>query len=224
MDIATSKTSPKDENPQKRGVLGTSNHHESGRNRPMERERRGCLLHHILQYRAGLPNYDRRLQHCTRNVEQATLQYAETSAAKASLLLEKFHQYKMDPDHSIMAHINRLRMMADELKSVGTAIDDLTVLVRIFQTLPPSYRYFISAWESVPRSEQTLTTLTARLITEELRGKNYGVDPADTAFFASHPSRIQQQSAANAAQSKAASYNQTLNYSDDRRTHLHEAA
>jgi hypothetical protein len=35
-----------------------------------------------------------------------TLQYAETSAANASLLLGKFHQYKMDPDHSIMAHIN----------------------------------------------------------------------------------------------------------------------
>jgi hypothetical protein len=140
-----------------------------------------------------------------------TLQYAETSAANASLLLGKFHQYKMDPDHSIMAHINRLRMMADELKSVGTAIDDLTVMVRIIQTLPPSYRYFISAWESVPRSEQTLTSLTARLITEEIRGKTYGVDPADTAFFASHPSRVQQRSEANAAQSKAAD----RNYSPD---------
>jgi hypothetical protein len=59
-----------------------------------------------------------------------TLQYAETSAANVSLL-GKFHQYKMDPDHSIMAHINRLRMMADELKSN----DVLTVMVKIIQTV-----------------------------------------------------------------------------------------
>lgn len=131
-----------------------------------------------------------------------TLQYAEVSVANASLLLGKFHQYKMDPDHSIVAHINRMRMMAEELKSVGINVSELELLVRIIQTLPPSYRYFISAWESVQPAQQTLANLTARLITEELRSKTYGTDAADTAFFASHPSRTkQQQSDANAARS-----------------------
>lgn len=96
-----------------------------------------------------------------------------------------------------------MRMMAEELKSVGINVSELELLVRIIQTLPPSYRYFISAWESVQPAQQTLANLTARLITEELRSKTYGTDASETAFFASHPSRTkQQQSDANAARSK----------------------
>lgn len=111
----------------------------------------------------------------------------------------------MDPDHSIMAHINRLRLMAEELRSVNSPVDDDTLIVRILQTLPPSYRPFLSAWDSVPRADQTIANLTGRLVTEELRSKSSGeIDPADTAFFATHPSKIlqQKQSEANAAHGK----------------------
>jgi len=106
-----------------------------------------------------------------------------------------------------MSHINRLRLMADELRSVNSAVSDETLIVRILQTLPPSYRSFLSAWDSVPRADQTIANLTGRLVTEELRAKTHGgVDPADVAFFATHPNRIHplqnqhQHSEANAAQ------------------------
>ena len=76
--------------------------------------------------------------------------------------------------------------MADELSSVSSAVSDERLIVRILQTLPPSYRSFLSAWDSVPREDQTIVYLTGRLVSEELRAKTHGgVDPADIAFFAS---------------------------------------
>ncbi len=66
-------------------------------------------------------------------------------------------------DHSVMAHINRLRLMADELRSVDSPVSEETLIVRILQTLPPSYKLFLSAWDSVPRDEQTIANLTGRL-------------------------------------------------------------
>ena len=89
-----------------------------------------------------------------------------------------------------MAHINRLRLMADELNSVNSPVSEETLIVRILQTLP--------------RADQTIANLTGRLVTEELRTKTHGVaDPADVAFFASHPSRIQQQQMIQQYQSEA---------------------
>ncbi len=84
--------------------------------------------------------------------------------------------------------------MAEELRSVNSPVSEETLIVRILQTLPPSYKSFLSAWDSVPRADQTIANLTGRLVTEELRAKMQGgTDPADVAFFASHPTRIQQQ-------------------------------
>jgi gag-polypeptide of LTR copia-type len=96
--------------------------------------------------------------------------------------------------------------MADELRSVNSAVSDETLIVRILQTVPPSYRSLLSAWDSVPREDQTIANLTGRLVTEELWAKTHGVvDPADVAFFATRPNRIHllqhQHSEANAAQS-----------------------
>lgn len=60
-----------------------------------------------------------------------TLQYAQVAVANSTHMLGVFHQYRMDPDHSIMAHINRLRLMADELKSVNSPVSEETLIVRI---------------------------------------------------------------------------------------------
>ena len=65
------------------------------------------------------------------------------------------------------------------------------------------FKIQILVWDSVPPTERNLIILTARLVTEELRTKsmdNPHFEAADTAFFASHPSRIQKREAvANAA-------------------------
>lgn len=88
-----------------------------------------------------------------------------------------------------------MRQMAEELKSVEAPVTDQQLIERILQTLPPSYYNFISAWESVPLAERSISSLTSRLILEETRMKSRtnGPNPADIAFFASHPNNKQQQ-------------------------------
>jgi hypothetical protein len=67
------------------------------------------------------------------------------------------------------------------------AVSEQQVVMKILATLPPSYRPFLSAWQSVPPAEQTIDHLTTRLEGEEIMSieRNGGeADPADTAFFA----------------------------------------
>ena len=130
-------------------------------------------------------------------------------------------------DHSVMAHINRLKMMADELNSIECHVSEQALIVRILQTLLPSFRHFLSVWDSVPSAERNLVNLTARLVTEELRSKslnNGQADPVDVAFFASHPNRVQKEAVANAAHSKDPKRdynprNNNSNYRDNRQNY-----
>lgn len=60
-------------------------------------------------------------------------------------------------------------------------------MAKIIMSLPPSFRHFHSAWDSVASSEKTITLLTSRLIKEEKMTKLYNKgqsDPIDTAYFA----------------------------------------
>ena len=125
------------------------------------------------------------------------LEYANVASANASQLTSAFYQYRMDPSHSVAAHANKMRMMSEELKSVGAEVSQEILIMRILQTLPPSFDVFLVIWNTVPSVEQTIINLIARLITEEqrIKARNGGTEaPADTAFFATHPCRSQQQS------------------------------
>jgi hypothetical protein len=75
----------------------------------------------------------------------------------------------MDPNHSVTAHANRLKMMAEELKSVNAPVTDAILIMRILQTLPPSFDVFQIIWNTVPSIQQTVANLIARLVTEEQR-------------------------------------------------------
>ena len=124
------------------------------------------------------------------------LEHQNIAVANATQLLGKFHQYRMDPNHTVTAHFNRLRQMSEELKSINTPVPDEVLTMRILQTLPPSYGTFRTVWNNVSIYDPSLTNLAAKLVEEEqqLKVKNNGViDPADVAFFATHPSKIQQQ-------------------------------
>ncbi|KAI9553666.1 hypothetical protein GHT06_021593 [Daphnia sinensis] len=125
-------------------------------------------------------------------------EYAQVAVANSSQIIAKFFQYLMDPGHT----------MAEELKSVEAPVTDQQLIERILQTLPPSYYNFISAWESVPLAERSISSLTSRLILEETRMKSRtnGPNPTDIAFFASHPNNKQQQAVdCNSANAYAAS-------------------
>lgn len=59
--------------------------------------------------------------------------------------------------------------MSHRLKSLNQDIDEKIIVFKILVTLPEKYKYFVSAWESMPTPDKTLTNLTARLIVEESR-------------------------------------------------------
>ena len=85
--------------------------------------------------------------------------------------------------------------MADELSNVGAPVSDEQIEDRILSTLPPSFHGARAAWETLLSGEhRNLIRLTARMVLEETRNKALpggGINPADVAFFASHPSKIQ---------------------------------
>ena len=113
-------------------------------------------------------------------------EYAQVMADNEHLITAKFFAYKYVPSHSVMAHVAAIEQMAAHLKDLSAPISDVQVMSKILLTLPPSYRHFLSAWDSVPSNERTIKLLTSRLVKEEIRTQQYNdgeSDPADLAFF-----------------------------------------
>lgn len=86
-----------------------------------------------------------------------------------------------------MAFIASVEQMAAQLKDLDSPVSDLQIMAKIIMSLPPSFRHFHSAWDSVASAEKTITNLTSRLIKEEKMTKLYNkgqFDPLDAAYFA----------------------------------------
>lgn len=113
-------------------------------------------------------------------------QYAEVAAENTHLLMARFFEYKYQPGQSVMAFIASIEQMAAQLRDLESPVTDVQVMAKIIMSLPPSFRTFISAWDSVPTADKTITHLTSRLIKEEKLTLMYNkgaVDPSDSAFF-----------------------------------------
>jgi hypothetical protein len=72
-----------------------------------------------------------------------------------------------------MSHITEIETMAIQLNDVGAPVTDLQIMTKIICTLPPSYRSFTTAWDSVPANEKTIALLTSRLLKEETMAKRF---------------------------------------------------
>lgn len=105
-----------------------------------------------------------------------------------------------DTENNVLSHVNRVwktatqrRTTKRELRNRNSAVSEQQVVMKFLATLPPSYRHFLSAWQSVPPAEKTIDNLTTRLVGEEIMSieRNGGeADPAITAFFATHAPQI----------------------------------
>ena len=79
-------------------------------------------------------------------------------------------------------------MACEPVKQLGRDyISDQAVISKILSTLPPWFRHPHSAWDSVPRNEQTIESLTLRLLKEESRNKvqEFMENEEERAFFSS---------------------------------------
>lgn len=119
--------------------------------------------------------------------------YELKSSASIHLLQQKFFGYSYLPGSTMGEHISQLQDIAKRLLDLGQKIDDRMLITKILMSLPEEFRHFISAWESVEESKQTLNDLTARLLLEEQRlGERVATGTStmdrNTAFAARAPS------------------------------------
>jgi hypothetical protein len=74
-------------------------------------------------------------------------------------------------------------------------VSDIQIMTKVLCTLPPSYRAFITAWDSVPAAEKTIALLMSRLLKEETMAKWYKRGQRDAQgvpFFVHYHSSSQQ--------------------------------
>lgn len=114
-------------------------------------------------------------------------QYLRNAVDNRYVLQTRFFEYRFKPDNDIMAHITEIETMATQLTDTGAEIDAISIMTKIICTLPPSYRSFVTAWDSVPFADRTMALLTSRLLKEEEMAKRWNTgkpDSQDAAFFA----------------------------------------
>lgn len=95
--------------------------------------------------------------------------HEQKSASNKLALTTKFHEYRMASGDSIAQHIAKIENIANQLKDIDENLSDTMIMAKILGTLPSKYNAFVSAWDSVVATEQTLPRLRERLIREEAR-------------------------------------------------------
>ena len=86
----------------------------------------------------------------------------------------------------MMSFISSVQQMAAQLTDLQLPISELQVISKVLMSLPANYLHFVSAWDSVPAAEKTITLLISRLLKEEkmtnIRSQNKP-NPSDAAYF-----------------------------------------
>ena len=107
--------------------------------------------------------------------------YELKSATSVHLLLQKFYDYKMNPEDTVGQHVANVEEMARQLEDLDQKQTDLALVTKVIMSLPSSFRHLISAWDSVPVKEQTMANLLPRLQKEEMLSKSMaGLSDDDT--------------------------------------------
>lgn len=127
------------------------------------------------------------VRHCTAPEEAWRVLerlYENKSLANRLFLRRKFFTTQMAEGDNVLAHITKVRTMADKLEAVGAGIEEEDTVMTLLCSLPESYGSLITALES--RAEDlTLEFVAARLLHEEQkRLENHTMDSntRETAF------------------------------------------
>ncbi|XP_043801638.1 uncharacterized protein LOC122719683 [Apis laboriosa] len=95
--------------------------------------------------------------------------YKQKSDTSIHMLLQQWYNYQKEPSDDVATHIIKIENLAHRLQTLNEKIPNQMIITKILITLPPSFKYFISAWESTQSNERTLTNLISRLTIEETR-------------------------------------------------------
>ena len=115
-----------------------------------------------------------------------TSRFQQNTAERGHSLLQTFLTCTFNPNHCVRAHIEAVKLLAQQLCDAGGNVGDKGKCAGILASLPPSYDHFLTSSESTPIAERTLNLLTERLVRKEARSlrKNGGErSTEDKAFF-----------------------------------------
>lgn len=93
--------------------------------------------------------------------------HEQKSASNKLILNQRYHEYHMASEDSVVEHFTKVQNLAQQLRDIGQNIDDVSIMAKILGSLPPKYNAFRTAWDSMDEGRQTLDNLMERLIKEE---------------------------------------------------------
>ena len=111
--------------------------------------------------------------------------HEQNAIESVQLLQQKFYELRMQPNSDMIDHISVVEQMAEQLNDLGEYISERVVMTKILWTLPPRFRHLSAVWDSVPTEQQTVESLTLRLLKEESLNHIHGQmdDEGKKAFF-----------------------------------------
>ncbi|KAF1334706.1 Integrase catalytic core protein, partial [Globisporangium splendens] len=101
--------------------------------------------------------------------------FEKKSLANKLFLRRRFFTTMMEEGDDVLAHINKLKTLAEQLDAVGAPVSEEDLVITLLGSLSESYQFLITALES--RSD-TLTweLVTSRLLHEDMKRKEQGGD------------------------------------------------
>jgi Reverse transcriptase (RNA-dependent DNA polymerase)/gag-polypeptide of LTR copia-type/Integrase core domain/GAG-pre-integrase domain len=87
-------------------------------------------------------------------------------------LRRQFSNMRLEDGMSMQQHINNIKNVVDQLKSIGSPVTDDDIAVVLLNSLNGKYDSLVVALESRPPEELTSSSIAARLLQEERRRSN----------------------------------------------------
>ena len=125
--------------------------------------------------------------------ETLAAQHEQKSESNKVLLIQRFFDCNMASNDTVAKYITKIRNLVQALNDIGEKMSDEIVMAKILKGLPPKYSTFVTAWDSVDVSKQTLKALEERLIKQE--GRMTAEDEEASAFVTAKFENKQKQKA-----------------------------
>ena len=71
--------------------------------------------------------------------------HEQKTASNKLLIMQKFHEYRMDQKSSILQHVAKIEYMARQLRDLGEMVSDVAIMAKILGSLPSKYNSLITA-------------------------------------------------------------------------------
>lgn len=100
--------------------------------------------------------------------------FEKKSLANKLFLRRRFFTAKMDEGDDVLAHINKMKTLAEQLDAVGAPVTEDDLVITLLGSLSESFAFLITALES--RSDSLSWELvTSRLLHEDMKRKEQGI-------------------------------------------------